>query len=140
MRILIMAAALLATPAAATTEQAFDLVCTGQQKLSPNGHSNPKQLRYRIDLVAKSWCREDCGQVKPIQDVSAGQIVIELHERTNNEDYTVRHIIDRTTGAWTDFYSSAGVKSRLSYSPGAWFDTAGKCEVSTFSGFPARKF
>jgi len=139
MRSLLLATALVATPVSAATDQ-FDLVCRGQQKLSANGRPTPKETRYRIDLARKSWCTDQCKEVRPIQDVSQGQIVIEAHERTNSEDFTVRHTIDRTTGAWTNFYSSAGVRTRMMFSPGAWWETNGNCEAAEFSGFPAPRF
>lgn len=139
MRTLIIAAALVATPAAAATDQ-FDLVCTGTVKTAPRGAASAINTRYRVDLAAKSWCRDDCAEVRTIEAVTDGEIVFEQRGQDVNAQPWVRHTVDRTSGAWKDFLSTPDVQGRNVFSPGLWIDAVGACTTAPFSGFPTRRF
>jgi hypothetical protein len=126
MRSLIIAAALVATPAAAATEQ-FDLVCNGKTRESSIGRwKAAPETRYRIDLAANRWCQGDCKQPEKIYEVSETKLTLKwIKEDTPRSRALIFIKIDRSTGAWENYWSSS-----------FFSETAGQCEVAPFTEFP----
>ncbi len=128
MRAFILATMLMAAPAAAADQ--FDLVCKGQYRVRPNGGLTSRDIRFRLDLVTKSWCRDSCTQVRTIQAVEQGKIVLR-HQQEERPRLLSFSEIDRVAGTYRDF-SAGGGRS--------FWDEEGRCEVAPFSGFPTAKF
>lgn len=130
--VFIAAIVAIASPAAAA--DTFDLVCKGTIKQSINGRPKPYEVRYRIDLAGKRWCREACTKVMAIQAVEAGRIVLLQSDKQHSSDVQAYRWIDHTTGEWNDYFSSkVGLSS-------VYQDVVGQCDPADFSGFPPAKF
>lgn len=122
MRTLIIAAALLATPVAAATEQ-FDLVCTAKGEAT----------RFRVDLSRNEFCFDDCDRVLRIAEVTAGVITFRKTDPTPPENARSYNRVNRSTGEWEWYSYTPRISRRVQ-------DIKGHCEPAAFSGFPAAKF
>lgn len=131
-RVVIIAAALVATPAAATTDQ-FDLVCRGTVQWKPGGKSSPISARYRVDLSTGAWCRDKCETVQKIASVEPSRIVFQAQDRQFERDERSSETVDRTTGEWSDYSSGTDAL-------GLFMRISGKCDAAPFSGLPTNKF
>ena len=128
----IMLAAMLASPAMAADQ--FDLVCKGTVKEAVAGRPKPTEVRYRIDIDAREWCRDACTETYPIAAVEPGNLVLREHVPERRGDFRSYQTVDRTSGAWADYFNDfQGLN-------GLYFETTGVCTADAFGGFPAKKF
>lgn len=125
MKALILLSLAVASPAMAADQ--FDLVCTGFRQGVPLGHKTPETVRYRVDLAAKTWCKEDCSTVLSLASVDAGRISFQSASR-GVQGYDQYHFVSRTTGEW------------LNYMSNPFHNEEGHCEAAPFSGMPSQKF
>lgn len=120
MRALVIALALIATPAAAA--ERFDLVCKGKKNTVEH---------YRIDLDRGEWCSDKCEMIQKISSVTSGLIVLAEHQPGYPGDRTSYNRINRVTGEWEWFHRDPRFVETQ--------DIKGSCEVAPFSGFPDAK-
>lgn len=117
-------ALIFATPTMAAGPR-FDLVCRGDAigtaPVPALRRGGPIKLRIRVDLTAKKFCFDDCGDVRQLTDVNDDFV-----EASSGEQ---RVRIMRATGKFlyqrTGLYEAAG---------------AGTCETKPFSGMPKQGF
>ncbi len=129
MRAMILAAAMIASPVAAADQ--FDLVCKGQYKERPNSGWKPVEVRYRIDIPAKSWCFESCRSAQQIQSIEGGKLVLFRPDPADRRSGYATHEIDRVSGNYSRT-QNRGI--------GSFWEEEGHCEPADFSGFPSPKF
>jgi hypothetical protein len=115
---------LVASPAMAADQ--FDLVCKGREKASAIARWRPVEVRYRLDLSRKVYCRFDCTGLESIHSVDDARIDF-APPADAARGTTAVHYIERSDGRWTDFISGLGTRE-------------GVCEPAPFSGFPTPKF
>ena len=127
MRALVIALALIGTPAAAAGEQ-FDLVCEGRFKPRINARWRPTESRYRIDLSTSAWCNGQCTEVRQIASIETGKII--LSRSSPGERLYALHELDRVAGTYQHYFSGG-----LSF-----HREEGRCTVAPFSGFPSARF
>jgi hypothetical protein len=119
---LLVPLALISTPAAAADQ--FDLICT----------SNDGSARYRVDLVAQQWCKDDCSEVRALASVSPTTIQFEDERPAFPGDGMVSSSVNRMTGKWSEDYRSAAIGGSH-----ARVFREGACEPRPFSGFGEEK-
>ena len=136
--VVVMAAmALSSAPAwAAQPPAKFDLVCKGEKRETAGAKtSTPYEVRYRIDLDAKRWCRGACAEAAQILSVTPDTITFaDRKDADPSEPNNATHTISRTTGQLTD-HSSVG-----RYPNNKFFDAKAQCDRAPFTGLPAAKF
>lgn len=130
-----MFAVLVATPALASDVPSpqFDLVCTGETRDSQFGKWKPIEVRYRVDLLAQSWCHGACEKVRKIHAIEPGRLLLSFQERSLDSRLRIEESVDRVSGAWRDDLTGSGLN-------GPYTETRGTCARAAFSGFPAPKF
>ena len=108
---------------------AFDLVCSGMLRSGPVGLALPEQdgqpftITYRIDLDARRWCSDDCGETEALDSVFEGQILLrDRHDPDGSNVVTIFPAQRRFTDTLI-----AGDRATL---------RSGTCDPAPFSGFP----
>lgn len=131
MRMLIIAAAIVATPVSAADQ--FDLVCNGGVKWKPSARAEPISAHYRVDLAAGVWCRDICKTAQKIAAVEPSRIIFHMHDRQFERDERSYETVDRNSGDWKDYSSGTDAL-------GLFMEVTGKCETAPFTGLPSTKF
>jgi hypothetical protein len=120
MKAILMAAALLSTPALAADQ--FDLICTGQAKDTMTSRETPIARHYHLDLTTGQYCYNECT-VRQLNEVNSSQIVFEETQAQFPRDHNASlDYVSRTTGRW-EFFTS-------------YWNGSGRCEVAPFTSFP----
>lgn len=128
MKVILIAAALLAAPAQAADQ--FNLDCKGQWRFRASDPFEPTAQVFRFALAKKKYCEGECKARLPIAEI--GQHFLELRTATDEEKVlgTIRtNRIDRTTGRYIYFLS----QRRPSHS---FIEVEMMCEPKPFTGFP----
>ncbi|WP_278983275.1 hypothetical protein [Sphingobium yanoikuyae] len=127
MRAFVLMLALVSTPAMAADQ--FDLICQGRARYGAPASWQKFENRYRVDLAAKRWCRDNCERVMPLADVSEARITFtSIHNNASIGD--VDHFVERSSGRLVEIMASR-------YSPTT---VEAQCEAAPFSGLPDKKF
>lgn len=127
MRAFVLLLAMVSTPAMAADQ--FDLICQGRAKYGASASWQKFENRYRVDLAAKRWCRDNCERVMPLADVNEARITFtSIHDDATIGD--VDHFVERASGHLVEIHSSR-------FSPQT---VAAQCEAAPFSGMPEKKF
>jgi len=122
MKIVAFAALLitLSSPAVASSEQ-FNLICAkaGQET----------KWEFRVDLVSKEWCQDDCKEINNIIEVNSGKIIFknDINDIVGDDGVRKRLIeVNRITGVLYNLYDA---------SPVIKFDSYWQCSAAEFTGF-----
>jgi hypothetical protein len=124
-----LTAMMLLTAAPAIAADRFDLDCSGQRRWSAEGADSPVTAHYRVDLVAKRWCRDDCALVAPIVSATPARVVFVAKAATPTEPDAQDEAVDLASGAWRDLFVGA-------YPPGDYWQSTGTCKLAPFTALP----
>lgn len=125
-----LAAALISTP----NTQQFDLACSGTMSTNLFGgrvripeRSTPWTQTYRIDLENGLWCKDECTNILPIIEATAGSLVlmktaddgfsIWINRVTGKAFDSLRHEMEPNMGGGTIVISSEGPCERKDFTP-----------------------
>lgn len=123
--------ALAAAPAVAADQ--FDLVCKGEAKTYVLGEASPVEARYRVDLKAGRWCKDECAITQPIHAVEDWKIEFLSHPAANEGERQEMEWVDRRSGAWSVSSITANdLRARF-------YSASGTCTPAAFSSFPVVK-
>lgn len=121
MRALVLALALVTTPAVAA-EQQFDLICKAKKET----------VRYRVDLLAGEYCSGSCELVQKIASVTSGTLTLQDEKPQFRDGDRIWNMVNRSNGEWYFSRSMPAI--------GVFDTTEGRCEPANFSGIaPATK-
>src|SRR6185312_12231603 len=108
---------------------AFNLICSGTMRSGPVGLALPEQdgqpftITYRIDLDARRWCSDECGETEALDSVVEGQILLrDRHDPDGSNVVTIFPAQRR----FTDTAIAGNVATLRS----------GTCDPEPFTGFP----
>lgn len=115
-------------------DPSFDLVCVGrdeQAQVNKPSAVTERAWHFRIDLVSRKYCIDDCRFIKDIKDVQPVRITFwDYSEPMSGDIYESSLYISRETG-------SLSGKFGFRYNTVLTSHWSGNCDKKPFSGFPA---
>jgi hypothetical protein len=107
---------MFSVPANGAASNRFDLICK----------SPTETVRYRVDLVRREWCWEECDGTIKIASVTSTRITFMKDDTPSSDAYAY---VDRVTGEWFQ-YASASYGTVSNH---------GTCKRAPFTGFGEEK-
>lgn len=131
--ILVVAACLLPSVAAAEPDALFDVVCTGLQQTEDAKPPIAWKERMRFDLESRRWCRGACKSAAPIANVTTDEIQISDSRAGTGGPADVQLTLSRTDGVIREAVM-------VGWSGSSYAIAEGKCVREPFTGLPKRQF
>jgi hypothetical protein len=107
---------------------AFNLICTGT--LTSKMGSKPSATTYRVDLVGRRYCYDECLETRPIRALTDREIIFENGRFESGGRH--RRTVNRKSGRIYDHVVVGPSRFEMK--------TDAICRTAPFTGFPTRRF